>query len=310
VTLSRLHEKHLHWAQAMLSEAISKACADAGIQPSQLGHISVCTTSGYLVPGLTAYMVNDARLSLSPAIQRQDIVGMGCHAGLNSLKSAASWAAANPGKYAVACGVEVMSAQYVWGEVTRHSLNNALCNALFGDGCFAAVLRAAPPAEPEPPKAYLDLPVAWFGQLVDTGAIDDMVFQVDESEQKYRFDLKELAPYHVARGLRALMQSAIRDGVPMHFADHVVMHTGGRTVLNCSMPALGLEGDPGKRVPYTVEALRDFGNQSSCSFMFAFHNLVKSGAAKAEDLGSFITMGPGAGLETALWIARQRIAAA
>jgi len=164
VTLTRLREKHLHWAQIMLSDAITKACADAGIDPKQLRHISVCSTSGYLLPGLTAYVAKDPKLGISPDIQRQDIIGMGCHAGLNSFKSAAAWASSNPGKYAIACGVEVMSAQYVWGDMTRTSLNNVICNSLFGDGCFAAILYSAPSGQEEPPKAYLDAPPSWWSQ--------------------------------------------------------------------------------------------------------------------------------------------------
>jgi len=306
VTLTRLREKHLHWAQVMLSEAIGKACVDANIDPKQLRHISVCSTSGYLLPGLTAYVAKDPKLGISPDIARQDIIGMGCHAGLNSFKSAAAWATANPGKYAIACGVEVMSAQYVWGDVSRTQLNNVICNSLFGDGCFAAVLYSKPEDQQEPPKAYLDAPAAWWTQYVDTGAIDDMIYHVEESENKYRFDLSELAPYHVAQGLNAMMRSALYENIPVHMIDHVVIHTGGRTVLNCSMAGLGLEGDPAKKVAHTVESLRDFGNQSSSSFMFAFDKLVRTRTVRAGDNGLFVTMGPGAGLEMAMWTAGER----
>jgi len=238
-------------------------------------------------------------------VSRADLVGMGCHAGLNSVKSAAAWAQLNPGKYAVACGVEVMSAQYVWGDVTRTKLNNVICNSLFGDGCFAAVFYTAP-EDVEPPKAYLDLPAKWWTQLVDTGALDDMIYHVEPSEGKYRFDLSELAPYHVAQGLLAMMRSALNLQIPVHFAEHVCIHTGGRTVLNCSMAGLALEGDPQKKVPHTVESLREFGNQSSSSFMFAFDKLVNSGRVSAGDAGLFVTMGPGAGLEMAMWTAGEK----
>jgi len=78
------------------------------------------------------------------------------------------------------------------------------------------------------------------------------------------------------------------------------MHTGGRTVLNCSMAGLGLEGDPQKKVPWTVDSLRDFGNQSSSSFMFTFDKLVKSGVCSVNDAGLW------AGLEMAMWTAGER----
>jgi len=246
-------------------------------------------------------------LGIPQNVCRADIVGMGCHAGMNSLKTSAAWAIANPGKYALACGVEVCSAQYVWGDETRHNFANVIVNSLFGDGCFAAVLRAAPEGEVQPPPAYLDMPPLWWTQMCVTGALDDMIYTTEVAEKnKCRFDLSELAPYHVGTGLFSMMGDAIEKRIPVHYADHVVTHTGGKTVLDCSAVALGLEGAPHDSLPCTVEALRDYGNQSSCSIMFAFDKLVKRGNVCDGDVGLFVTMGPGAGLEMALWTAGDR----
>jgi len=255
--------------------------------------------------------MQDRALGIPLNAQRQDIVGMGCHAGLNSLKSAAAWALAHKGKYAISCGVEVCSAQYVWGSITKKDLNHVIVNSLFGDGCFACVLRASPEnekSEVSKPAAYFDIPPAWWMQLTDVDAIEDMIYNVERSETKYAFRLSELAPYHVGGGLFEMMHNALYAGIPVHYAQHVVTHTGGRTVLDCSAVGLGLDGAPHDTLPYTVEALRGFGNQSSTSILFAFHNLVKSGHVTAGDLGMLITMGPGAGLEMAMWTAGKRFA--
>jgi predicted naringenin-chalcone synthase len=308
VDLTRLQEKHLHWARQMLPEAIKKACEDAKISPTEVAHVTVASSSGYLLPGLTAYVVQDPTLGIPQSVSRQDVVGMGCHAGLNSFKSAAAWACANPGQYALACGVEVLSAQYCWGAATMKQLNTIVVNSLFADGCFCAVLWAAPSDGPAPQHApaYLDAPPMWWTQLCDTAALPDMIYRVERSEAKYVFDLSELAPYHVGQGLFTMMHVAIHSDIPVHQADHVVTHTGGKTVLDCSSLALGLEGHPKDSLPYTIKALKEYGNQSSTSFFFAFHNLVKSGNVREGDMGNFVTMGPGAGLEMALWTAGPR----
>eukprot|EP00931_Biecheleriopsis_adriatica_P052529 TRINITY_DN3057_c0_g1_i1.p1 TRINITY_DN3057_c0_g1~~TRINITY_DN3057_c0_g1_i1.p1 ORF type:complete len:947 (-),score=201.21 TRINITY_DN3057_c0_g1_i1:112-2952(-) len=306
IDLTHNNAKHLKWAQKLLVEAIHKACADAGISPSQVGHVTVANSTGYLLPGLTAYVVKDKSLGIPKTVAREDVIGMGCHAGLNSLKSAASWACANPGKYAISCGVEICSAQYVWGKDTCKQLNTVIVNSLFGDGCFCSVLRASPEGETRPPPAYIDMPPSWWMQLCDTGALEDMIYNVESSEDKYRFDLSELAPYHVGQGLFTMMQHALQAEIPVHLAKHVVTHTGGKTVLDCSAVALGLEGVPAQSLPYTVQALRDYGNQSSCSILFAFHNLVQSGDVYAGDNGVLITMGPGAGLEMSMFTAGSR----
>jgi len=306
VNLERLHEKHLHWAKKMLHDSITAALADADISGADVGHVSIVSSSGYLLPGLSAYVVQDPDLGIPQCVCRCDIVGMGCHAGLNSLKSAAAWAIANPGCYALACGCEVMSAQYVWGDVSRKNLNNVVCNSLFGDGSFATVLYCSPPDEVESKPAYFDAPPQWWTALCDTAALPDMTYQVEPSEGKYRFDLSELAPYHVSQGLFTMMHLALYADIPVHYADHVLTHTGGQTILDNVTTALGLEGRPEDTLPYTVGALRDYGNQSSCSILFVFDKLVKSKKVHCGDLGLFVTMGPGAGLEMSLWTAGER----
>ena len=89
----------------MLMAAVTNACRDAEVEIAEVGCIVVCTSTGYLLPGLSAYVVHDLGLPMNTA--RYDIVGMGCHAGLNSLSCATNWAHANPGKIAISAGVEV-----------------------------------------------------------------------------------------------------------------------------------------------------------------------------------------------------------
>ena len=43
------------------------------------------------------------------------------------------------------------------------------------------------------------------------------------------------------------------------------------------------------------------GNMSSCSFLWTYDSLMKEGTCKQGEWGLFITMGPGAGIECALW---------
>eukprot|EP00930_Biecheleria_cincta_P045451 TRINITY_DN31319_c0_g1_i1.p1 TRINITY_DN31319_c0_g1~~TRINITY_DN31319_c0_g1_i1.p1 ORF type:complete len:820 (-),score=141.65 TRINITY_DN31319_c0_g1_i1:315-2774(-) len=295
-------EKHLKWAAELLKEAIKKACEDAGIAPAQIGCIVVASSTGYLLPGLTAYVIKDKDLGIPPTAGRADIVGMGCHAGLNSLKTAATWAAANRGTYAIACSVEISSAQYIWGQASRRDLTNVIVNSLFGDGCFCAVLHAAPPDKEQFP-AYFEMPSSWWMQLCHVGALDDMIYTVEREEQKFRFMLSELAPYHVGQALVTMLHHALQKGIPIHHVQHFVTHTGGKTVLEMVAVAMGLDQVAELSLPYAVEALRSYGNQSSASIMFAFHKLVQSNNVHADDYGLLVSMGPGAGLEMAMFTA-------
>ena len=81
----------------------------------------ITTSTGFILPPLTAQV--SELLGLRPSIQRTDIVGMGCHAGLNGMRSAANWVTqrANHGKFAVLACIEVCSAEYVWDPDTMQS---------------------------------------------------------------------------------------------------------------------------------------------------------------------------------------------
>ena len=107
-TQGHLLDKHLRWAKKLGAVAIPAACAASGIEVQDVCFIVVCTTTGFLSPGLSAHIANHVRLPST--IQRVDIVGMGCHAGLNAMATAAHWAEANPGKPALMFACEVVSA--------------------------------------------------------------------------------------------------------------------------------------------------------------------------------------------------------
>ena len=309
-----LTEKHLRWARGMLIEAVTHACRDAEVELAEVGCVVVCTSTGYLLPGLTAYVVHDLGLPANTA--RFDIVGMGCHAGLNSLQTATNWAHANPGKIAISCGVEVCSAGFLWpkhetpddmpkeerAKQEKLRMNHAVVNSLFADGCYAAVLFCAPAGCPLPPN-YATLHE--FTSLTATAAMDTMTYRWSDEYKQFWFFLSEDAPYAVGGALFAMLHDAQARGIPMESIRHWVMHTGGQTVIDAATASLGLDLP---ELEPTVRSLKRYGNQSSTSYMFAFSEFINSPPSPVSpgDLGSFITMGPGAGFEFCLWSAGTR----
>jgi len=300
-----LTKRHLKWARALLSSAITSACEDAGRSIGDIRCLSVCSSTGYLLPGLTAYVVKD--LGLSREICRLDVVGMGCHAGLNAVHAAADWACCNPGELAIACGVEVCSAHYIWRDsagserVTAEDINHAVVNSLFGDGCFATALEAPRGSIGDGHYAALRT----FSSLTATEAIETMDYRYDEAASQFWFHLDELAPYAVGSALSELRGNLQRKGSPIDACRHFVVHTGGQTVIDSVVASLGL--DLAELGP-TVRTLMKYGNQSSASFMFAFAEFLQLPPSDVDvgDIGAFITMGPGAGVECCLWSAGQR----
>jgi len=281
---------------------------------------------------------------------RLDIVGMGCHAGLNSVQAAANWAHAHPGKLAIGCAVEVCSAHYLWtrqaaDDCQQHvnsrrddlggsedegrgggrdggmnvsmngvteeraaqgraeQINHAIVNSLFSDGAFAAALLH--PSTATIPAHYAALHD--FASLTAVEEMATMEYRWHQMEQQWWFHLSETAPYAVGAGLHELWTEQLHQGLPLELVRHVVMHTGGQTVIDAATAALGLDLP---ELEGTVRALKRYGNNSSASFMFAFVEFLEHPPSPVSpgDLGVFLTMGPGAGLELCLWTAGTRSA--
>ena len=94
-TQTELIQKHRRGALDMGVRAIEKALSDANLSPEDIDYFCCITTSGFLCPGLTAILMKD--MGFREDCSRADIVGMGCHAGLNAMATAAHWAEAHPG---------------------------------------------------------------------------------------------------------------------------------------------------------------------------------------------------------------------
>ena len=69
-------------------------------------------------------------------------------------------------------------------------------------------------------------------------------------------------------------------------------------VLDCVQYSLGLSRHD---IRHSLSSLEAMGNMSSCSFLWTYDALQREGVCKPGDYGLFITMGPGAGIECALW---------
>jgi len=210
----------------------------------------------------------------------------------------------------MACGVEVCSAHYLnmpldgKQRVNNKEITNTIVNSLFSDGCFCAALLLPSPNE-HSPDSYAVLHD--FAAVTDVSAIETMVYYWDDEYSQFYFHLAEEAPYAVGAGMVALLADMRERQMPIDFVRHVVLHTGGQTVMDSVAAQLGLDL---YELSATTNALRDFGNNSSVSYMYAFNHWLDHPPNKVSpgDLGLFITMGPGAGIELCMWSAGSKVA--
>jgi 3,5-dihydroxyphenylacetyl-CoA synthase len=294
-----LHAKFREGALDIGSRAIRGALEAASLSPADVDYLMCVTSSGFLVPGLSSLFSRE--LGFDRKLQRADIVGMGCNAGLNGLNPLVQWARNHPGQVALLVCCEINSAMYVLDQTPR----TGIVNSLFGDGAAAAAVTChAGQGAGYPGNAAAGTPARLMPYVLDfeSFCIPDqwaaMRFDWNDAAGKWSFYLDRDIPYVIGFNVREPLESLlVRNGLEFSAIKHWVLHTGGGAVIDSVKLSLGLEEHD---VRHTRSVLRDYGNISSGSFLVSLERLLAEACAADGDLGVMVTMGPGAQIETAL----------
>jgi predicted naringenin-chalcone synthase len=228
-------------APAVAANALQKALAAANMPATDLDALFICTCTGYLCPGVTSHV--SERLGLRPDAYLADLVGLGCGAAIPMLRAASGFLAANPSAVVATVAVEICSAAF-YAEDDPGVLIS-LC--LFGDGAAAAVWKTQPSSS------------GWrIGDFttVHIPAHREKIRFVN-SGGKLKNQLHRTVPSLAAQAVAGLYEK--RRSNP----DQVIAHAGGRDVVDALEEVLHFT------LGETREVLRDHGNMSSPSVLFA-----------------------------------------
>lgn len=290
-TPAELQRKFRDGALDIGGRALRAALEAASLSVSDVDYLMCITTTGFMVPGLSSLLSRE--LGFRPELQRADVVGMGCNAGLNGLNLVVQWARSHPDKVALLLCCEINSAIYV----VDGSARTGIVNSLFGDGAAAAVVstRAGQGGRggDTPRPRVLDfesfcIPEQWGAMRFDWNA----------EAGKWSFYLDRDIPYVIGFNVEKPLERLLkRHGLERSAIKHWVTHTGGGAVIDSMKLGLGLEEHD---VRHTRSVLRDYGNVSSGSFLVSLERLCAEGSVARGERGVLMTMGPGAQIETAL----------
>lgn len=282
---SELLARHRRGALELGTQAITRCLESAGIEKAAVDFICCVTSSGFMLPGLTAMYAR--YLPLRNDCQRVDIVGMGCNAALNALNTAATWASANPGRRALVVCCEINSAIHVRDDRAVTSL----VNSLFGDGCGALLLQSG--------DVQLTCPdIVAFSSHIVPEAWRAISYHWSQKHTKFELYLDKEIPHllglHSPTPITALL-SAFQ--LERRDVKHWLVHAGGRKVVVAIGAANGLTSHD---LRHATDVLRQNGNLGSATVIFTYEACVKEGGIQPGDYGVVVTMGPGATIETAL----------
>jgi alkylresorcinol/alkylpyrone synthase len=254
-------------APRLAGDALNRALVQANLQASDLDALVICTCTGYLCPGVTSYVAES--LGLRRDAYLQDLVGLGCGAAIPSLRAVSHVLAARPSAKVGCIAVEVCSAAFFLDD----DPGVLISACLFGDGAAATI---------------------WQGTPGPTGlsAFDFQTLHRPEDRDKLRFEMQggklrnllhRTVPELAAGAVSELWQK--RGPRPVKA---VVTHAGGVDVLAALSAAL-----PNHPLDASAAVLRDYGNMSSPSVLFALEEKLRTMSPGAE--GDFWLVSFGAG---------------
>jgi predicted naringenin-chalcone synthase len=251
-SLNKLFEKE---APALALESLEKALNEAGWEADSLDALIVCTCTGYICPGITSYVAE--QLGLRSNLFMQDLVGLGCGAAIPMLRSASGFLKADPEARIATVAVEICSAAFY----IDNNPGVIISACLFGDGAAAALWTGS------------SLKSNWRIGNFDTLHLPEYreCLRFENRDGKLRNKLEFSVPKKAAKAVGRLFRDYCETGeTPQDF----ICHSGGRNVLDA------LEGTvTGFDLSPAREVLRQYGNVSSPSVLFALQHYLKDDPA-------------------------------
>ncbi len=263
--LYRMFERE---APLLAAKALQPAMDRAGLDPSEIDALFVCTCTGYLCPGISSYLAEAA--GMRDDIYLCDLVGLGCGAAIPMLRAAHGYAAANPQAKIACVAVEVCSAAFYIDPDPGVLIS--LC--LFGDGAAASIWAAD----------RGDYPFHACGFDTHHMPAQRELLRFENVGGKLRNKLHRSVPEHAAGAVRILYDRYC-GRIPEDIAEPIpIAHAGGRDVVEAVEAILG----EGTNLEPTREILRRYGNMSSPSVLFALEDhLARGGGSDHLWLTSF-----------------------
>ena len=253
LTPDELNEAFRVEAPRLAARALASALAQASLVARQVDALLICTCTGYLCPGVTSYVAE--QLGLRTDAFLQDLVGLGCGAAIPCLRAAEAILVAQPGAVVACVAVEVCSAAFYLDDDP-----GVLVSAcLFGDGAAATIWRGTP----GPSGLRGDR----FSTLHQPENRDRIRFEMRQGKLRNLLDAS--VPGLAAAAVETLLAGE-RNRAGARSIARIIAHVGGRDVLDAIEKSC-----PGFDLTVSREVLRECGNMSSPSVLFALERALR-----------------------------------
>ena len=260
MTPDELNEGFRREAPRLAARALASALEQDCLVVGQVDALLICTCTGYLCPGVTSYVAE--QLGLRADVFLQDLVGLGCGAAIPSLRAAEAILAGQPTAVVACVAVELCSAAFYLDDDP-----GVLVSAcLFGDGAAATIWRGTP--------GPCGLRCDSFTTLHQPENRDRIRFEMKDGKLRNLLDVA--VPKLAAAAVECLLADE-RKRAGVRSITRMIAHVGGRDVLDAIEKSCH-----GFDLTASREILRECGNVSSPSVLFALERALRDGSPDEE----------------------------
>jgi 1,3,6,8-tetrahydroxynaphthalene synthase len=277
-------------ARARVPGVVSAALTHAGLDASQIDAIIYVSCTGFTMPSLTAWMINN--LGFREDTCQLPIAQLGCAGGAAAINRAHDFCLARPGANVLVVACEFCSLCYQPDDLAVGSL---LSNGLFGDAVAAAVVRGDGDGT--------GMRLEHTASRLVPGTEGWISYAVKATGFHFLLDRRvPEAMKHVAFAMKAAAAEHEWDVANLDF---YVLHAGGPRLLDELAASLGVAP---ARLARSRATLTGRGNIASAAVLDALRRHFAAGSLQAGARGILAGMGPGITAEITVgsWIAGRR----
>jgi len=242
----------------------------------EVTHVIVACCTGFYAPGLDVEIMKHYRLK--PGVERTIIGFMGCYSAISALKLARHIVRSESLAKVVIVNLELCTIHLR----EDMDLEHMLACLLWGDGCSAMLVSAAPEG----------FEIQGFRTAVIGDSADQMVWRL--GRDGFDLSLSGQLAHTLSQALPAAAD-AVLGGRKVDDIDLWAVHPGGRSILDAVGAGFRL---PANALDFSRSVLRRFGNMSSATVAFVMRHMLDQ---QAKGRGCAMAFGPGVVAECMLF---------
>jgi 1,3,6,8-tetrahydroxynaphthalene synthase len=276
------YERH---AKLRVPPVVERALGHAGLEPAAVVAIIYVSCTGFMMPSLTAWLIN--QMGFRPDTRQLPIAQLGCAAGAAAINLAHDLCAVRPGGNVLIVSCEFCSLCY---QPADGDIGSLLSDGLFGDAVAAAVVRGS---------GGTGIRLERNASYLIPGTEDWISFAVKATGFHFRLDKR--VPGTMAPLAPVLRDLAAAHGWDAARLDFYIVHAGGPRILDDLGRFLGVEPCAFR---HSRSTLTEYGNIASAVVLDALRRLFDEGGMEPAAAGIVAGFGPGITAEMAVgsWV--------